>query len=211
MNFVDGQIAFVEFPARDLDHMRRFYGATFGWGFAWEDPDSDYVVFRGMRAEGAFSRDPTQGPVEPLVVFYAHDLEAARERVRRVGGEITRDIYPSRGGYRFHFRDPGENEVAVWSHTRRPPAVPTGKPPRFFGFGAAFRARARPAVSRPDHVEPAPTQPARVEPAPAEPAPAEPASPAWRPTALTAASAGSRTYHERWEARPCARMARSTM
>jgi hypothetical protein len=207
MNFVDGQIAFVEFPARDLDHMRRFYGATFGWGFAWEDPDSDYVIFRGMRAEGAFSRDPTQGPVEPLVVFYAHDLEAARERVRRVGGEITRDIYPSRGGYRFHFRDPGENEVAVWSHTRRPPAVmAAGKPPRFFGFGGAFRARARPDRSQPGHAEPAPAQPAHVE-----PAVAEPASPALRPITLTAPTACSRTKQERWEARPCARTARSTM
>jgi predicted enzyme related to lactoylglutathione lyase len=209
MNFVEGQIAFVEFPARDLAHMRRFYAAAFGWGFVWaeKDPDADYVVFRGMSTEGAFSRDPTHGPVEPLVVFYARDLEAARQRVRLVGGEITRDIHPSRGGYRFHFRDPGENEVAVWSHTRRPPPVmAAGKPPRFFGLGGDFRARARPAHSQPGHVEPAPAQPTHVE-----PAPAEPASPASRPIALTPAIAGGRTNHERWEARPCARMARSTM
>ena len=117
MKFVDGQIAFVEFPATDLAHMRTFYEAIFGWGFACpiEGRPADYVAFRGMGAEGGFSCHPTQAPVEPLVVIYAGDLEAARANVRAAGGEITRDIFESRGGRRFHFRDPGENEVAVWS------------------------------------------------------------------------------------------------
>ena len=30
-------------------------------------------------------------------------------------GDITRDPYPFPGGRRFHFRDPADNELGVWS------------------------------------------------------------------------------------------------
>jgi hypothetical protein len=114
---MDGQIDFVEFPGQDLTRMRDFYGAAFGWTF--ENRRSDYVAFQGGGVQGGFSADPTSGPAEPLVVFYAHDLEAARDKVLAAGGEITRDIFIAFGGRRFQFRDPGENEVAVWSDQRR--------------------------------------------------------------------------------------------
>jgi predicted enzyme related to lactoylglutathione lyase len=207
--FKDGQIAFVEFPGRDLDGMRRFYGGLFGWAFGWavEDRGHNYVVFRGNGAEGGFSAHPTLGPVEPLVVLYASDLEAARDRVRLIGGEITRDIYPSRGGYRFHVRDPGENEVAVWSETRRPPpALAMRSRWPVFRFPQSFHAQARPPRSGTACPEPAPTQPA-----PTQPAPTQPATPLSRPIPLTAGLARPRTNHELWRDRLCARMARSTM
>jgi predicted enzyme related to lactoylglutathione lyase len=129
---VDGQIAFVEFPGRDLGQMRRFYGAAFGW--VSEHQRHDYVAFRGNDVEGGFSANPSQGPVEPLVVFYASDLETVRARVQLAGGEITRDIFAIPGGRRFQFRDPGENEVAVWSDTC-PPPPPTASTCR---VGSAF-------------------------------------------------------------------------
>jgi hypothetical protein len=110
---MDGQIDFVEFPGQDLVRMRDFYGAAFGWTF--ENRGSDYVAFQGAGVQGGFSADPDSAPAEPLVVFYARDLEAARDKVIAAGGEITRHIFFAFGGRRFHFRDPGENEVAVWS------------------------------------------------------------------------------------------------
>jgi predicted enzyme related to lactoylglutathione lyase len=110
---MDGQIDFVEFPGQNLVDMRHFYGAAFGWTFREMGPD--YVAFEGAGAKGGFSADPVKAPAEPLVVFYALDLEAVRERVLAAGGEITRDIFAFSEGRRFHFRDPGENEVAVWS------------------------------------------------------------------------------------------------
>jgi|SRR5579859_2535377 len=111
---LDGQIAFVEFPGRDLGQMRRFYDEAFGWQS--EHRRHDCVAFRGDDVEGGFS-----APLEPLVVFYACDLEAVRARVLAAGGEITRDIFAIPGGRRFQFRDPGENEIAVWSDTFVPP------------------------------------------------------------------------------------------
>ena len=126
---IDGQIDFVEFPGQNQLRMRHFYGAAFGWTFA--DCGDDYVAFRGAGAQGVFSAHPARAPVEPLVVFYARDLEAVRDKVRAVGGEITRDIFAFPGGRRFHFRDPGENEVAVWSdQVTEPVAVALREPPR---------------------------------------------------------------------------------
>jgi hypothetical protein len=116
---MDGQIDFVEFPGQNLGRMRDFYGAAFGWTF--ENRGSAYVAFEGAGAQGGFSADPVHAPVEPLVVLYARDLEVVREKVLAAGGEITRDVFYAFGGRRFHFRDPGENEVAVWSDRRRSP------------------------------------------------------------------------------------------
>lgn len=125
---MDGQIDFVEFPGQNLLHMRHFYGAVFGWTF--EDRGPHYTAFHGVGAEGGFSADPERAPVEPLVVLYARDLDAAREKVRALGGEITREIFSFPGGNRFHFRDPGENEVAVWSDQVRSPFKAAARPTR---------------------------------------------------------------------------------
>jgi hypothetical protein len=132
---MDGQIDFVEFPGGNLLRMRDFYGAAFGWTF--ENRGHDYVAFQGAGVQGGFSADPASAPAEPLVVFYARDLEAARDKVLAAGGEITRDIFFAFGGRRFHFRDPGENEVAVWSDRGRGP---------FRAAARVLRPRPRPPV-----------------------------------------------------------------
>ncbi|MCR5873351.1 hypothetical protein LRS10_03570 [Phenylobacterium sp. J426] len=49
------------------------------------------------------------------MVLYAHDLEAMEARVKAAGGVITAPIFSFPGGRRFHFQDPGGNELAVWS------------------------------------------------------------------------------------------------
>ena len=137
---LDGQIAFVEFPGRDLGEMRRFYGDAFGWQS--EHRGHEYVAFRGNDVEGGFCANPAKGPIEPLVVFYATDLEAVRAKVQAAGGEITRDIFAIPGGRRFQFRDPGENEVAVWSDTVvAPPRAPACR---------AWSASWRPWTARPE-------------------------------------------------------------
>jgi quercetin dioxygenase-like cupin family protein len=51
------------------------------------------------------------------VVLYATDLEQARSSVLAAGGTITREIFSFPGGRRFHFQDPGGNELAVWSES----------------------------------------------------------------------------------------------
>jgi predicted enzyme related to lactoylglutathione lyase len=111
----DGKIDYVEFPGADLFEIKRFYGEAFGWSF--QDYGPDYVAFEGQGADGGFTSDPGEAPPKPLVVLYAHDLEALEARVRAAGGVITRAIFSFPGGRRFHFRDPSGNELAMWSVT----------------------------------------------------------------------------------------------
>ncbi len=111
----DGKIDYVEFPGTDLPATKAFYGAAFAWTFA--DYGPDYAAFEGQGADGGFAAGPESAPARPLVVLYAHDLEAMEAKVRAAGGTIARAIFPFPGGRRFHFRDPSGNELAVWSVT----------------------------------------------------------------------------------------------
>lgn len=110
----DRRIDYVEFPAADLDAVKRFYGAVFGWTFT--DYGPEYTSFADGRLSGGFDATQQQtGARGALVVIYADDLEAMHERVLREGGRIVRPLFSFPGGRRFHFADPAGNELAVWS------------------------------------------------------------------------------------------------
>ncbi len=108
----DGKIDYVEFPAADLAPVKRFYEQAFGWAFTDYGP-SYAAMSEGL--DGGFDADAAEQSRQPLVVLYAHDLEAMEAKVRAAGGQVTRPIYGFPGGRRFHFRDPSGNELAVWS------------------------------------------------------------------------------------------------
>jgi hypothetical protein len=108
----DGQIDYVEFPGQDMVAMKAFYSKAFGWSFI--DYGPDYAAFdQGL--DGGFDTDATSRSEKPLVVLYAHDLEAMLDRVTAAGGVITLPIFSFPSGRRFHFRDPSGNELAVWT------------------------------------------------------------------------------------------------
>jgi len=109
----DGKIDYVEFPATGLPATKVFYTAAFGWSFT--DYGPDYAAFEGEGTDGGFTSDPAGAQAKPLVVLYAHDLEAMEAKVRDAGGVIIRPIFAFPGGRRFHFHDPSGNELAVWS------------------------------------------------------------------------------------------------
>lgn len=108
----DGKVDYVEFPGGDLSKSKAFYGAAFGWTFV--DYGPTYAAFsEGL--DGGFQSDETEVASKPLVILYAHDLEAMEAKVRAAGGTITKAIFAFPGGRRFHFTDPAGNELAVWS------------------------------------------------------------------------------------------------
>lgn len=109
----DGKVDYVELPGGDLGAVKAFYGQAFGWTFV--DYGPDYAAFdQGL--DGGFQSGNDEGSVnKPLVILYAHDLEAMEAKVRAAGGTITRAIFSFPGGRRFHFVDPAGNELAVWS------------------------------------------------------------------------------------------------
>jgi uncharacterized protein len=108
----DGKIDYVELPGGALPDTKAFYGAAFGWTFT--DYGPDYAAFE-QGLDGGFNGHAGDAAPAPLVILYAHDLEAMEARVRAAGGEILKPIYSFPGGRRFHFRDPSGNELAVWS------------------------------------------------------------------------------------------------
>ena len=107
-----GKIDYVELPGGDMPATKAFYGAAFGWGFT--DYGPDYAAFdEGL--EGGFQGTSDEAVQKPLVILYAHNLEAMASQVSAAGGVITRAIFSFPGGRRFHFTDPAGNELAVWS------------------------------------------------------------------------------------------------
>lgn len=109
-------IDYLEMPSQDLAATKTFFSSLFGWKF--EDYGPDYIAFDDGRIGGGFLR--TEGSWSetaacPLVVFYSEELEMTRAEVVRLGGTITRDIFPFPGGRRFHFRAPGTGGFALWS------------------------------------------------------------------------------------------------
>lgn len=116
MSEIHNQINYVEFPARDLSAAKRFYSDLFGWTFT--DYGDEYAAFAGAGLAGGFylsglSASSSEGGA--LVVLYSKDLEASQALIEAAGGQIKVDIFDFPGGRRFHFTDPNDNELAIWS------------------------------------------------------------------------------------------------
>ena len=104
-------IDYIEFGSTDLPATRRFYEEVFGWKFT--DYGPDYTSFEDGRLAGGFRSDGAPG-ASPLVVLYAADLDDLRRRIEGAGVKTFNEhTFP--GGRRFHFKDPGGNEMAVWN------------------------------------------------------------------------------------------------
>lgn len=108
-------INYIEFVSRDFGTSRSFFENAFGWRFT--DYGPDYVGIEDAGLDGGIARAQS-GHKEPLVILFADDLDAAEAAVRKAGGEITAEQYDFPGGRRFHFREPGGNELAVWARPK---------------------------------------------------------------------------------------------
>jgi uncharacterized protein len=110
----DARIDYVELPSATAHELTRaFYAKAFGWAFTGYGPDysatTNGVVDVGLNG----TRDEALSA--PLPVVRVADLEAALASVCEAGGIVAKPIFSFPGGRRFHFIDPGGNELAVWS------------------------------------------------------------------------------------------------
>ena len=112
---VDKTINYIEFPLTNPAETKHFYQSVFGWEF--QDWGPTYMSFSGAGIDGGFNGEDDVSVQAPgvLVILYADDLEATRDKVTAAGARIIRDIYGFPGGRRFHFSDPNGNELAIWS------------------------------------------------------------------------------------------------
>lgn len=112
MKLTHEEVQYIEFLSRDLEKIKAFYAASFGWKFT--DYGPEYAAFEGTHVDGGFTLgEPVKGSV--LVILYSNDLEGTKEKIEKAGGRISKDIFTFPGGRRFHFEDPDGNELAVWS------------------------------------------------------------------------------------------------
>ncbi len=113
---VHEKINYVEFPARDVEAAKAFFGAVFGWSFV--DYGPEYTAFADQGVDGGFFKSELVVSTDKgsaLVVFYSEDLEKNQGKIEGARGAILKPIFSFPGGRRFHFADPNGNECAVWS------------------------------------------------------------------------------------------------
>ena len=113
MDMKNSHINYVEFKAKDLEKIKEFYTASFEWIFT--DYGPTYAAFSNSGLEGGFEKSDTTIVNGALVVLYHKSLNLIKNRIIKAGGKITKDFFSFPGGRRFHFTDPSENELAVWS------------------------------------------------------------------------------------------------
>jgi predicted enzyme related to lactoylglutathione lyase len=105
------RIDYLEFPSADGQGTRSFFERSFGWRFTNYGPSYEGIDDAGINAgiDGGAERTAA-----PLAVIQTQDLEQAEKDIVAAGGVITRPAFDFPGGRRFHFREPGGNELAVW-------------------------------------------------------------------------------------------------
>ena len=109
----DNHINYVEFKAYDLEKIKSFYMSVFDWTFT--DYEPSYTAFLESGLAGGFEKTENKIVNGSLIVLYHKNLDFIKNRIIKANGKITKDIFPFPGGHRFHFLDPSDNELAVWS------------------------------------------------------------------------------------------------
>ncbi|RMI31819.1 VOC family protein [Nocardia stercoris] len=105
-------IDFVEFPSSSAAESAAFMERAFGWKSTAYGPD--YTDVQGGGITLGFQSDTAEQAGAPLVIVRTDDLDRACREVEAAGGVITVEPFDFPGGRRFHFREPGGSELAVW-------------------------------------------------------------------------------------------------
>lgn len=101
-----GTLCWTELSARDTEGAKAFYGALFGWDArATETPSGPYTLFSldGTDVGGMVHMNEAWGnmPAAWMPYFGIADLDAARERVPQLGGEVATEPIAAEGVGRF--------------------------------------------------------------------------------------------------------------
>lgn len=107
------QLTMVEFPTTDARDSARFFEHVFGWQHLNYGPEYTDVQLAGDQSLG-FQQNRAEAPPAPLTVIEVDDLDETQHRVEAAGGVVTIGPFDFPGGTRFHFREPGGNELAAW-------------------------------------------------------------------------------------------------
>ena len=110
----NNHINYIEFKAKDLGDIQKFYSSVFGLKFT--DYVETYVSFEERGITGGFEYSDQPIVNGALVVLFHDELEEIQQKVETAGGTINIPIFSFPGGKRFHFIDPSGNELAIWTN-----------------------------------------------------------------------------------------------
>jgi predicted enzyme related to lactoylglutathione lyase len=105
------RICFVELPTASIASTKAFYVDAFG--LAMTDFGPTYSCTLTGDVDLGLQADSAEATRAPLPVIQVDSVEATEALVKRAGGVITKPTFSFPGGRRFHFRDPGGNELAA--------------------------------------------------------------------------------------------------
>jgi predicted enzyme related to lactoylglutathione lyase len=105
------RICFVELPSNGIEASERFFSEVFEWQITQFGPT--YACTTTGDVDFGLQADAKEATAGPLVVIQVDDLEASLAAVLAAGGSLTKEPFSFPGGRRFHFLDPGGNELAV--------------------------------------------------------------------------------------------------
>lgn len=105
------RICFVELPVGATGPAKDFYAKAFN--FLMTDFGPTYACTMSGDVDLGLQADADEASRAPLPVIQVDSLEVTEALVRQVGGTITKEAFSFPGGRRFHFRDPGGNELAA--------------------------------------------------------------------------------------------------
>lgn len=105
------RICFVELPLGAIEPAKTFYAKAFA--LEMTDFGPTYACTMSGDVDLGLQADAQEASRAPLPVIQVDSLEATEALVREAGGTITKAIFGFPGGRRFHFRDPGGNELAA--------------------------------------------------------------------------------------------------
>lgn len=103
----------VEFPSTSARGSADFFRDVFGWHSTPYGTEYTDVACGGGFSLG-FQEDMAEASSAPLVVIKVDDLDSARRMIESHGGRVTVEPFDFPGGRRFHFVEPGGNELAAW-------------------------------------------------------------------------------------------------
>ena len=110
-----GDIVHVEFPSADADRAQGFWSELFGWEF--EDSgmaEMDYRIARTgeQMASAIFQSEKRSG--YPIYYYAVEDIEAARAKIRELGGEAEEKSPVPAMGWFAACKDSEGNAFHLW-------------------------------------------------------------------------------------------------
>jgi predicted enzyme related to lactoylglutathione lyase len=105
------RLCFVELPVGAIQPVKDFYAQVFA--FSMTDFGPTYACTMSGDVDLGLQADVDEAPHSPLPVIQVDSLDDTEVLVRQSGGTITKAAFGFPGGRRFHFRDPGGNELAA--------------------------------------------------------------------------------------------------